>query len=304
MSGPLDPSAPPAAALRVSLDARFIGFAGIGKWVQGIWQGLVENGADVVALWPSGPPGDWMGSRRPTPVGPCLPIGTRPFFPTEQLTVPRALGRIDADVHHAPNWAVPYLTRRPVVLTVHDLYPYLDPTVASTRTRAAVYRTVVPLAVRKARRLVAVSPLAARQLVETFGVGDDRLRVVEHGIDHDRFKRPADGAVGEVRASFALPPEYLLYVGTLKPHKNLRTLLAAHGPEHPPLVLAGPSAEELSRSELSRLIRGKVIAIGRVQDELPALSPSARVIPRSAWTPTSMGATPRPCVAGPSRRSR
>ena len=262
--------------MRVVLDARFVGFAGIGRWVEGMWRGLVEVGADVVALWPAGPPRDWMGSSRPAPAGPRVEMRARPFLPAEQLALPRALRRLDAAVHHAPNWAVPYLTSRPVVVTVHDIYPYLDPTIARSRAAAAVYRAVIPLAVRKASRLVAVSPLAARQLAETFGLGEDRVSVVEHGIDHARWRRPPEEQVAAVRRRHGLPDRYLLYVGTLKPHKNLATLLAAHGPEHPPLVLAGPSSEELARSELSAGgrgagARGVVLAVGRVQDELPAL---------------------------------
>lgn len=259
------------AGLRVALDARFIGFAGIGRWVEGMWGGLVDSGADVVGLWPSGPARDWMGTNRPKPAGAHVAVRARPFLPAEQLVLPPVLRRIGATVHHAPNWAVPYLTRRPVVLTVHDLYPYLDPSIARSRTTAAVYRTVIPLAVRKARRLVAVSPLAARQLRDTFNVSDERLRIVEHGIDHERFRRPSDSEIDAVRSQYGLPVEYLLYVGTLKPHKNLATLLAAHRAHHPPMVLAGPTADEFSQSEFARLSQGKVIAIGRVQDTLPAL---------------------------------
>ncbi len=260
-------------APRVILDARFIGFAGIGRWVDGIWRGLLEIGADVIGVWPAGPPRDWMGVCRPEPPGPHVAVGARPFLPAEQLALARVLRAVGAGVHHAPNWSVPYLTARPVVVTVHDIYPYLDPTIARSKLAARVYRAVIPGAVRKARRLVAVSPLAARQLRDTFNIGEDRLRVIEHGIDHARWRRAPAAAVDAVRARYGLPRDYLLYVGTLKPHKNLATLLAAHGREHPPLVLAGPSRQELAGSPLvgGRGGGGKVIAIGRVQDELPAL---------------------------------
>jgi glycosyltransferase involved in cell wall biosynthesis len=257
--------------LRVALDARFIGFAGIGRFVEGLWRGLIDIGTDVVGLWPAGPPRDWLGADRPAAPGRQVPVKARPYLPAEQLSLPRALRDLDAAVHHAPNWAVPYLTKRPVVLTVHDLYPYLNPSIARSAVTATVYRTVIPLAIRKARMVVAVSPLAARQLQETFRVGEDRLRVVEHGIDHERWRRPGEAVIAEVRQHYDLPAEYLFYVGTIKPHKNLKMLLSAHGPEHPPLVLAGPTASEFQESELSDQVRGRVIPVGRVQDELPAL---------------------------------
>jgi hypothetical protein len=45
-----------------------------------------------------------------------------------------------------------------------------------------------------------------------------------------------------LRARLGLPSAYVLFVGTLEPRKDLRTLLAAHQlvPDAPPLVLVGP----------------------------------------------------------------
>ena len=38
----------------------------------------------------------------------------------------RELSRLHADVIHGPDFAVPYLARRPSVLTLHDLSPWMD----------------------------------------------------------------------------------------------------------------------------------------------------------------------------------
>lgn len=252
--------------MRVTLDARFIGLAGIGRMTDGLWRGLIATGADVVGLWPEAPPLDWMGSHRPPPAGPHITLAARPFLPAEQLAVPRALRRAGATVHHSPNFSVPYLTRLPVVLTVHDLFPYLEPANARSRAAAAVYRATVPLAIRKARMLVAVSGYAARQLAETFGLPIESVRVVEHGIDHHRWSPPAPENVEDARRRHGLPAEYLLYVGTAKRNKNLRTLLAAHGPQHPALVLAGAGAGELAGSGLAPSKGSRVIPLGRVSD--------------------------------------
>ena len=51
---------------------------------------------------------------------------------------------------------------------------------------------------------------------------------------------PLDDAA---RTRLGLPSSYVLFVGTLEPRKDLRTLLTAHRlvPDAPPLVLVGPS---------------------------------------------------------------
>lgn len=253
--------------MRITLDARFIGLAGIGRMTDGLWRGLESLGMDVVGLWPAGRPLDYMGEYRSGPAGRHVILRARPFLPAEQFALPRVLRQVGAQVHHAPNFAVPYLARIPVVLTVHDLFPYLEPANARSPAAAAVYRVATPLAIRRARLVVAVSKFAARQVTETFGTPAECLRVVEHGIDHERWRPPTPELLSDVRARYRLPTDYLLYVGTLKRNKNLRTLLAAHGPEHPPLVLAGPEASEMVSAGLTPSRGSKVIALGRVPDE-------------------------------------
>jgi glycosyltransferase involved in cell wall biosynthesis len=70
------------------------------------------------------------------------------------------------------------------------------------------------------------------------GIGADRLRLVPLGVETERA---APGEVTRVRAEYGLPEQYLLFVGTLEPRKNLRGLVAAlqHLPEPLPLVVAG-----------------------------------------------------------------
>ena len=62
----------------------------------------------------------------------------------------------------------------------------------------------------------------------------------------------------------------MLYVGTLKPHKNLRRFCGLTRPSTLPWCSPVDSGE-FAESELATLSRGDVIAIGRMQDELPAL---------------------------------
>jgi glycosyltransferase involved in cell wall biosynthesis len=197
----------------------------------------------------------------------------------EQVAMPAILRRLNVAVHHAPYFAVPYASPVPIVLTVHDLFPYQRPSNARSRTTAAAYRMLIPLAIRRARIVVAVSSFAARQLRDAFGLVEDRLRVIEHGVDHDRWRAPAAAFAADVCARHNLPEDYLLYVGTLKRHKNLATVLAAHRAEHPPLVLAGASEADLADSGLVPSQRSAVIAVGRVSDrELAALYACARAL--------------------------
>ena len=145
--------------------------------------------------------------------------------PVEWLT-----GRLD--VFHATNFVLPPTRRAAGVVTVHDLaFLRLTETVSAASAR---YRDLVPRSVRRARVVVTPSEAVADQVREAYAPAVPVL-AVPHGVDPAWSARAPSPPAG-------LPAEYVVFVGTLEPRKDLRTLLAAHRlvPGAPPLVLVGP----------------------------------------------------------------
>ncbi|MDO9173654.1 MAG: glycosyltransferase family 1 protein [Actinomycetota bacterium] len=70
------------------------------------------------------------------------------------------------------------------------------------------------------------------------GLDAERLRLVPLGVETERA---SDQEVARVRQLYRLPDQYLLFVGTVEPRKNLKGLVAAleHLPDAPPLIVAG-----------------------------------------------------------------
>jgi glycosyltransferase involved in cell wall biosynthesis len=120
---------------------------------------------------------------------------------------------------------------RPVVVTVHDILPYLlrdDPELSVYRHR--VDRLMDDLAMRglrRADRLIADSHYTKLTVVETLGVPPERIDVVHLGVDTERFRpQPVPGTF---RRLYNLPEgeAYVLAVGSEDPRKDLPTLLRA-----------------------------------------------------------------------------
>lgn len=164
----------------------------------------------------------------------------------------RELQRIDAEMFHGTDFAVPYLPRRPSVLTLHDLSPWMD---ADWHAAAG----------RVERRTPLLIGLGVATLVIT-----DTAAVRKHAIEHFRI-RPGGIRAIPLAASTCFHPvpatpgsAYFLYAGTLEPRKNIPGLLAAwrevrraHAVD---LVLAGrrrPDFAQLS-SEPGLHIMGEV----------------------------------------------
>jgi glycosyltransferase involved in cell wall biosynthesis len=74
------------------------------------------------------------------------------------------------------------------------------------------------------------------------GLPESKISVVYQGVDHERFHPDlAEAKLRAVRNKYGLPGDFILYIGTLEPRKNLAGLLAAweHVKSDIPLVIAG-----------------------------------------------------------------
>ena len=128
----------------------------------------------------------------------------------------RELSRLHADLIHGPDFAVPYLGRRPSVLTLHDLSPWMDERWHHDATRVR-RRTPILLDLDLATMVITPSETVRRQAMERFRLPPERVVTVPEAAAS--WLRP-------VPAPQTSAP-YFLFVGTLEPRKNLEVLLDA-----------------------------------------------------------------------------
>jgi glycosyltransferase involved in cell wall biosynthesis len=207
-------------------------------------------------------------SRLPT-------INPRVRIPWEQFLAPLLLRRIKADLFHGTLNVVPLACPVPSVVTVHDLAFIRFP-----QTFRAYNRTYLDFAtrltVRRAARILTVSEHTRREVIGLLGVPPERV-VVTPNAARAHFRPPAPAAVSRLRARHNLPEQFVLYVGTLEPRKNLTTLLEAFvevaRQSDAPLLIGGGKGW-LYTSIFERLealgLRDRVRFVGYIEeDELP-----------------------------------
>ena len=133
--------------------------------------------------------------------------------------IERATGPID--VVHATAVAVPP-TKAPLVMTIHDLAFFADPT-QPTKHGLRFFTRGTELARRHAQLVLVPSQATADECLE-HGFDAARLRVVPWGVDPVEV---GEDEVAKVRADHGLVRPYVLFVGTIEPRKNLRGLVEA-----------------------------------------------------------------------------
>lgn len=174
----------------------------------------------------------------------------------------RELGRRCAGLFHGGNFAVPYMPRRPSVLTLHDLSPWMDSAWhhAADRVRQ---RTPLLVGLGIATMVITDSEAVRRQAMERFRIPAGRIAAVPLGGLPPRL-RPSEPP--------PTPEPYFLFVGTLEPRKNVEGLVRAwreacggHGVE---LALAGRRRADFSELPPEPGLR----ILGEVPDrDLPGL---------------------------------
>ncbi len=168
---------------------------------------------------------------------------TPSHHPLEQFTLPLELARLRIDLLHSPDFIPPRRGAYRRVITVHDLnflyYPHF-----LTADSRRYYNDQIGRAVTQADHISADSHATKLDLIKLLNVPAGKISVVWLAPS-DLYRPMEAAALDEARRRLRLPDQFILFVGTLEPRKNVAGLLRAYrrllerGERRADLVLAG-----------------------------------------------------------------
>ncbi len=206
---------------------------GVGRYVAGLATALARlpdapditlaaftvRGVDVEP-----PPGTrWSGRR--VPARALQAAWARAPFPAVEWLAGRC------DVFHATNFVLPPTRKAAGVVSIHDLS--FDQHPDTVDAQVLRYRKLVPQGLKRARIVLTLTETTAQEVRERYRL--DNVLAARPGVDPSWFSVTG--------APEGLPSEYVLFVGSVEPRKNLPVLVEAlRGmSDPPPLVLTGPA---------------------------------------------------------------
>jgi len=145
----------------------------------------------------------------------------------------RASAHAHIDVFHGTNFAIPFFSHRPRVLTLHDLSPWRNPQWHRGQAAARIRRRT-PYLLPLASHVITPSEAVRREAIARFHLAPERVTAIPLAASPHFRPTPRES------------DPYLLFVGTLEPRKGIATLLEAWraGGRKIPLRLVGRTRED------------------------------------------------------------
>lgn len=198
---------------RLVIDARMLFASGIGRYLREVLQRMPETDRPATRLiCNTREQRDWVATHLPEVAMEDSVAGI--YSLREQFLAWRVPTGATLWV---PHYNVPRLGRVRLVATVHDVAPLALPEIFGGAARQLAVRFYFQTVRRRASHVIAVSRFTRDELQRIAGVPAARTTVIHNGV-------------GELWFDASLTSErngHVLYVGNLKPHKNLARLVEA-----------------------------------------------------------------------------
>ncbi len=132
-------------------------------------------------------------------------------------------------VFWSPHFNVPLSTGKAeaLVTTIHDVFHLAYYHTLNLKQKLYA-RLFYNLAIRKSSCVITVSAFSKREILKYVHNTPEKIQVIYNGVNQREFSRAYSlSEANLLRAKYSLPQDYLLYVGNVKPHKNLVKLVSA-----------------------------------------------------------------------------
>lgn len=210
----------------------------------------------------------------------------------EQSDFPRAAKRMQADLAFVPYWAPPLACAVPLVVTIHDIIPLILPEYRG-KAQHRLYTSLVRATTANAAHILTDSEHSRADIMARLGAPAQRVSAIPLAADA-RFSQPLNEADAiRVTEKYALPKDYVFYLGGFDPRKNIENLLQVYvwagetiGEEYPLIVsgspderVTAPGGKTITLREMARQLEVDdcVRFIGRADEaDKPALYAMSR----------------------------
>jgi len=195
--------------MKIAVDCRMYGMSGIGCYLRNLLQNLPQNHQYLL-----------IGKKKLLEqyVHEKIIECDIPIFSIREL-LGFSLSEINrCDVFFCPNWNIPGGIKIPVYCVIHDVVFFDVPNIVS-EMKKLLYYVWMHQSVRKSAHIFTVSDFTAGRIQQIFRIPQEKISVTYADIQREIKEYSKTG----IKAT----KNYFVYVGNIKKHKGLKTLVTA-----------------------------------------------------------------------------
>ncbi len=212
--------------LRIGIDARLVYYsqAGIAQYTLRLIQGLADLDRENQFII--------LQSRKDKhtivdkPSFKRVSLWTPSHHRLEQYSLHLEISGLDLDVLHSPDFIPPFRRNCKSIITIHDLAFLLYPHFLTKES--ARYYGQIDQAVKRTDHIIAVSESTRQDTIRLLGAPEHKITVIYESANP--VYRPVDNreALEQTKSKYHISGDFILFVSTIEPRKNLPTLLKAY----------------------------------------------------------------------------
>lgn len=212
--------------LRVGFDARWYNDSGVGTYVSELLRTLALHHREEIELYVYENPGNPLPSLLGLEVK-RVPVYAGKYSAREQIEMAKRTHVDKLNLFHSPFFVIPLLARCPVVVTIHDLIPFLFPIYSAVKE--IVVKTSYQLAAFKAAHVIADSESTAQDVERLLKVSPQKIKAVPIAADTLHYTPDAkENEVSLLREKYGVTGPYVMAASASNwQHKNLEGALMA-----------------------------------------------------------------------------
>lgn len=239
--------------------------SGIGTYLRNLLPGLVKSLNKDHNFHLLGHPGELSAlSGKNVKIAPFTP---NIYSLKEHLLFKRIIPK-ETDLFWAPHFNIPYRYSGKLLVTIHDVFHLAMPHFLGNRLKYYYAKFLFNRVKKRASAIIAVSKFTQSEITKLVQIPQDKIEVIYNGVNPFWFE-----------SYNPVPPSknpFFLYVGNIKPHKNLRVLIKAFQKIHHQiphdLILVGQKSGFITGDskilDAENSMNGRIKFTGRISDEL------------------------------------
>lgn len=147
------------------------------------------------------------------------------------LGIPKIDQLINVDLFFMPNIGFVSLSNQcKKIITVHDLSFLRFPEFFSLKMRAWHNIVGVKKVLNEFDKIIAVSENTKNDLIDLCDIKEEKIKVIYHGVGNEYGVVETNSQkLKDIKNKYSLPDNFILYLGTLEPRKNVEGIIQAYG---------------------------------------------------------------------------